>query len=130
MKWNELQSPKFVSFMIFFSSNFSPHLQQPSSNLSAKYHKSIILLPTSILFLLVCWCFKNRHFICLGFRLLKRPSWSRPSEAIFVPMEASKTFSDITNRTSVYTYLPYTVFVGFYCCGYAQFGYGSFFHFS
>ena len=54
------------------------------------------------------------YFTCLGFFfLLKRPTWSRPSEAIFVPTEASKTFNDVTNRTSVYTYLPYTVFCGF-----------------
>ena len=102
IKWKVLHSPKFVSFMIFFS-----------SNLSAKKLKSIILLPFSILFLLVGWYFKNRHFICLGFFLLKRPTWSRPSEAIFVPTEASKTFNQVNNRTSVYTYLPYTVFCGF-----------------
>ena len=48
-----------------------------------------------------------------AFFLLKRPTWSRPSEAGFVPTQASKTFSDVTNRASVYTYLPYTVFSGF-----------------
>ena len=115
IKWKVLHSPKFVSLMMFFSSNFCPHLQQPLSNLSAKKLKSIILLPISITFLLVGWYFKNRHFTCLGFFLLKRPTWSRPSEAIFVPTEASKTFNDVTNRTSVYTYLPYTFFTGLYC---------------
>ena len=113
IKWKVLHSPKFVSLMIFFSSNFCPHLQQPLSKLSAKKLKSIILLPISIIFLLVGWYFKNHHFTCLVFFLLKRPTWSRPSEAIFVPTEASKTFKGATNRTSVYTYLPYTVFCGF-----------------
>ena len=108
IKWKVLHSPKFVSLMMFFSSNFCPHLQQPLSNLSAKKFKSIILLPISITFLLVGWYFKNRYYTCLGLFLLKRPTWSRPSEAIFVPTEAAKTFNGVTNRTSVYTYLPYT----------------------
>ena len=99
-----------VQHMISFFLNSFP--LKNVSDLSATKLKSFILLPISIIFLLVDWYFKNCHFICLGFFLLKRPTWSRPSEAGFVPTEASKTFSNVTNRASVYTYLPYTVFGG------------------
>ena len=113
IKRKVLHSPKFVSLMIFFSSNFCPNLQQPLSNLSAKNSSQLSSFLFQFFFSFGGLVLQNRHFICLVFFLLKRPTWSRPSEAIFVPTEASKTFNEVTNRTSVYTYLLYTVFCGF-----------------
>ena len=113
IKWKVLHSPKFVSLMMFFSSNFCQHLQQPLSNLSAKKTQVNYPSPYFNYFSFGGLVLQKPPLYLFGLFLLKRPTWSRPSEAIFVPREASKTFNDITSRTSVYTYLPYTVFCGF-----------------
>ena len=112
IKWKVLHSPKFVSLMIFLvqtsvhtcSNHCQSSLQKNSSQLSfSLFHffsfgRLVLQIPPLYLF---------------GLFLLKQPAWSRPSEAIFVPTEASKTFNGATSRTSVYTYLPYTVLCGF-----------------
>ena len=113
IKWKVLHSPKFVSLMIFFSSNFCPHLQQPLSKLSAKKNSSQLSFSLFHFFSIGGLVLQKPPLYLFGLFLLKQPTWSRPSEAIFVPTEASKTFNGATNRTSVYTYLPYTVFCGF-----------------
>ena len=101
--------------MIFFSSNFCPHLLQPLSKLSAKKKISSQLSFSLFQFFFFGWVgtSKTTTLYLFGHFLLKRPTWSRPGESIFVPTEASKTFNGATNRTSVYTYLLYTAFCGF-----------------
>ena len=112
IKRKVLHSPKFVSLMIFLvqtsvhtcSNHCQTSPQKNSSQLSSFLFQ----------FFFFWWVGTSKPPLYLfGFFLLKRPTWSRPSEAIFVPTEASKTFNEVTNRTSVYTYLLYTVFCGF-----------------
>ena len=110
-KWKVLHSPKFVSLFKLLSTLAATIVKalrkkkKTQVNYPSPYFNSfsfgglVLQKPPLYLFGLIF--------------LLKRPTWSRPSESIFVPTEASKTFNGATNRTSVYIYLPYTVFCGF-----------------
>ena len=105
INWKVLHSPKFVSLMIFLVQTSVHTCSNHCQTSPQKKLMSIILLPNSFSFF-VGMVLQKPPLYLIGLVFLKQPTWSRPSEAIFVQTEASKTLNDVTNRTSVYTYLP------------------------
>ena len=113
IKWNVLHSPKFVSLMIFLVQTSVPtcsnHCQtsrqkKTSSQLSFFLFQFFFFwwVGTSKTATLFVWAFFNEATDLVA-----------PQRSHICSNGGIKDFTYVTNRKSVYPYLPYTVFCGF-----------------